>query len=229
MTEEDFKNGQVLLIDKPLTWTSFQAVNKIRWHIKQRFNLKKIKVGHAGTLDPLATGLLVVCTGKKTKTIDLIQATDKEYRGTITVGGTTPSYDKETEVNETFPTEHITDELIYETAKSFLGANEQIPPAHSAIKINGERVYKKARRGEEVIMKPRLITINEFEITAINLPEISFRIACTKGTYIRSIAFDFGQRLNSGGYLSSLVRTKIGELKIEDAMTIDEFMDKTEV
>lgn len=223
MSDYNFADGEVLLINKPLTWTSFDVVRKIRNRIKIK------KVGHAGTLDPLATGLLVVCTGKKTKTIDLIQATDKEYRGTITVGGTTPSYDKETEVNETFPTEHITDELIYETAKSFLGANEQIPPAHSAIKINGERVYKKARRGEEVIMKPRLITINEFEITAINLPEISFRIACTKGTYIRSIAFDFGQRLNSGGYLSSLVRTKIGELKIEDAMTIDEFMDKTEV
>jgi tRNA pseudouridine55 synthase len=223
MSDYNFADGEVLLINKPLTWTSFDVVRKIRNCIKIK------KVGHAGTLDPLATGLLVVCTGKKTKTIDLIQATDKEYTGTITVGGTTPSYDKETEVNETFPTEHITDELIYETAKSFLGANEQIPPAHSAIKINGERVYKKARRGEEVIMKPRLITINEFEITAINLPEISFRIACTKGTYIRSIAFDFGQRLNSGGYLSSLVRTKIGELKIEDAMTIDEFMDKTEV
>lgn len=223
MSDYNFADGEVLLINKPLTWTSFDVVRKIRNRIKIK------KVGHAGTLDPLATGLLVVCTGKKTKTIDLIQATDKEYTGTITVGGTTPSYDKETEVNETFPTEHITDELIYETAKSFLGANEQIPPAHSAIKINGERVYKKARRGEEVIMKPRLITINEFEITAINLPEISFRIACTKGTYIRSIAFDFGQRLNSGGYLSSLVRTKIGELKIEDAMTIDEFMDKTEV
>lgn len=223
MSDYNFADGEVLLINKPLTWTSFDVVRKIRNRIKIK------KVGHAGTLDPLATGLLVVCTGKKTKTIDLIQATDKEYTGTITVGGTTPSYDKETEVNETFPTEHITDELVYITAKSFLGANEQIPPAHSAIKINGERVYKKARRGEEVIMKPRLITINEFEITAINLPEISFRIACTKGTYIRSIAFDFGQRLNSGGYLSSLVRTKIGELKIEDAMTIDEFMDKTEV
>tara|TARA_B100000809_G_C15099068_1_gene516177 strand:+ start:563 stop:1234 length:672 start_codon:yes stop_codon:yes gene_type:complete len=221
MSDYNFADGEVLLINKPLTWTSFDVVRKIR----NRIQIKK--VGHAGTLDPLATGLLVVCTGKKTKTIDLIQATDKEYTGTITVGGTTESYDKETEVNETFPTAHITKEMIYETAKSFLGPNEQIPPAHSAIKIDGERVYKKARRGEIVIMKPRKITINEFEITDINLPEISFRIACTKGTYIRSIAFDFGHRLKSGGYLSSLIRTKIGELRIEDAMTIDEFIEKT--
>jgi tRNA pseudouridine55 synthase len=222
MSDYNFAEGEVLLIDKPLTWTSFDVVRKIRNRIKIK------KVGHAGTLDPLATGLLVVCTGKKTKTIDLIQATDKEYTGTITVGGTTPSYDKETEIDEIFPTEHITEEMIYETAKSFLGANEQIPPAHSAIKIDGERVYKKARRGEVVIMKPRNITINEFEITAINLPDISFRIACTKGTYIRSIAFDFGHRLESGGHLSSLIRTKIGDLKIEDAMTVDEFIAKTE-
>jgi tRNA pseudouridine55 synthase len=222
MSDYNFAEGEVLLIDKPLTWTSFDVVRKIRNRIKIK------KVGHAGTLDPLATGLLVVCTGKKTKTIDLIQATDKEYTGTITVGGTTPSYDKETEIDEIFPTEHITEEMIYETAKSFLGANEQIPPAHSAIKIDGERVYKKARRGEVVLMKPRNITINEFEITEINLPDISFRIACTKGTYIRSIAFDFGHRLESGGHLSSLIRTKIGDLKIEDAMTVDEFIAKTE-
>ena len=221
MSDYNFVDGEVLLIDKPLTWTSFDVVRKIRNRIKIK------KVGHAGTLDPLATGLLVVCTGKKTKTIDLIQATDKEYTGTITVGGTTPSYDKETKIDETFPIEHITKEMIQETAKSFLGPNEQIPPAHSAIKIDGERVYKKARRGEIVIMKPRKIIIHEFEITAINLPEISFRIACTKGTYIRSIAFDFGKRLQSGGYLSSLIRTKIGDLKIEDAMTIDEFIEKT--
>ena len=223
MSDYNFADGEVLLIDKPLTWTSFDVVRKIRNHIKIK------KVGHAGTLDPLATGLLVVCTGKKTKTIDLIQSTDKEYTGTITIGGTTPSYDKETEVNETFPTDHITDQMIYEVAKSFLGANQQIPPAHSAIKINGERVYKKARRGEIVIMKPRNITINEFEITAINLPEISFRRSCTKGTYIRSIAFDFGHRLKSGGHLSSLIITKIGDLKIEDAMTIEEFLHKTGV
>ncbi len=218
MAEYNFVDGEVLLIDKPLTWTSFDVIRKIRNGIKIK------KVGHAGTLDPLATGLLVVCTGKKTKTIDLIQATDKEYTGTITIGATTPSYDKETEIDQSFPYEHITEEMIYETAKSFLGLNEQIPPAHSAIKINGERVYKKARRGEIVIMKPRSITIHEFEITAINLPDISFRVACTKGTYIRSLAYDFGKRLDSGGYLSSLIRTKIGDLRIEDAMSIDEFM-----
>lgn len=222
MSEFNFAEGEVLLIDKPLTWTSFDVVRKIRNRIKIK------KVGHAGTLDPLATGLLVVCTGKKTKTIDQIQATDKEYTGVITLGATTPSYDLETEVDQTYPVEHITEELIKKTAESFIGDGEQIPPAHSAIKINGERVYKKARRGEEVIMKPRKITIKAFEITSINLPEVAFRVECTKGTYIRSLAYDFGKAINSGGHLSQLTRTKIGELKLEDALTIEDFMDKTQ-
>lgn len=218
MTLEDFKTGQVLLIDKPLNWTSFQVVNKLRWHIRQIFDIKKIKVGHAGTLDPLATGLLVICTGKFTKKIHEYQAQTKEYTGIITLGATTPSYDLESEINATFPTEHITDELIKETTKQFVGEIQQKPPIFSAIKKNGKRLYELARAGETVEINARLITIHQFEITKINLPEVSFKVVCSKGTYIRSLAYDFGLALKSGGHLSKLRRTKIGELSVGNAV-----------
>jgi tRNA pseudouridine55 synthase len=224
MTEEAYKNGQVLLIDKPLTWTSFQVVNKLRWEIRQRFNIKKIKVGHAGTLDPLATGLLIICTGKQTKQIDTYQGQVKEYTGTFTLGGTTPSYDLETEIDNTFPTAHITDELLHETTKQFVGEIQQKPPIFSAIKKDGKRLYELARKGETIEIKERTVTVSSFEITKIKLPEVEFRIICSKGTYIRSIAFDYGKALNSGGYLSALRRTKIGNFSVDDAFSVEEFI-----
>jgi tRNA pseudouridine55 synthase len=224
MTEEAYKNGQVLLIDKPLTWTSFQVVNKLRWEIRQRFNIKKIKVGHAGTLDPLATGLLIICTGKQTKQIDTYQGQVKEYTGTFTLGGTTPSYDLETEINNTFPTAHITEELLHETTKQFVGEIQQKPPIFSAIKKDGKRLYELARKGETIEIKERIVTVSSFEITKIKLPEVEFRIICSKGTYIRSIAFDYGKALNSGGYLSALRRTKIGNFSVDDAFSVEEFI-----
>ncbi|QNK76640.1 MULTISPECIES: tRNA pseudouridine(55) synthase TruB [Winogradskyella] len=223
-TEEDFKNGQVLLIDKPLTWTSFQAVNKLRWSIRQAFSIKKIKVGHAGTLDPLATGLLVICTGKMTKQINIFQGQEKEYTGTFVIGGTTPSFDLETEVNETFPTDHITEELIQNAIPQFIGKIEQYPPVFSAIKKDGKRLYEFARAGEEVEIKPRQVEITEFEITEINGLELKFRVVCSKGTYIRSLANDFGKALNSGGHLSELRRTRIGDFKVEEALTPEDFI-----
>ena len=224
-TVEDFKNGQVLLIDKPLEWTSFQVVNKLRWHIKKHFNLKKIKVGHAGTLDPLATGLLIICTGKKTKSIELYQGQVKEYTGTFTIGSTTPSYDLETEINQTFPIDHITPQLIQETTTKFIGKIQQKPPIFSAIKKDGKRLYELARAGKTTEIKSREIEIKEFEITEIKLPKIAFRIVCSKGTYIRSIANDFGLALNSGAHLSDLRRTKIANFSIKNAQSIDEFID----
>lgn len=220
MQAEEYLAGQVLLIDKPLTWSSFQAVNKLKYLLKRKYNLpKKFKIGHAGTLDPLASGLLIICTGKFTKKITEIQAQEKEYTGTITVGATTPSYDLETEVDATFPTEHITPELILETTKQFLGEIDQKPPVFSAIKKDGKRLYEHARAGEEVEIKARKTTIHEFEITRIALPEIDFRIKCSKGTYIRSIAFDFGNALQSGGHLTALRRTKIGNYSVENAIS----------
>ena len=228
MTAEDFQNGQVLLIDKPLQWSSFQAVNKLKYLLKNKYDLpKKFKIGHAGTLDPLATGLLIVCTGKFTKTITEIQAQEKEYTGTITVGATTPSYDLETEINATFPTEHLTDDLIFETTKQFLGEINQKPPVFSAIKKDGKRLYEHARAGEEVEIKARKTTIYEFEITRIDLPEIDFRIKCSKGTYIRSIAYDFGLALQSGGHLTALRRTKIGAFSVENAVSPEDFEKRT--
>ena len=224
MTEEAYKNGQVLLIDKPLTWTSFQVVNKLRWEIRQRFSIKKIKVGHAGTLDPLATGLLIICTGKQTKQIDTYQGQVKEYTGTFTLGGTTPSYDLETEIDNTFPTAHITEELLHETTKQFIGEIQQKPPIFSAIKKDGKRLYELARKGETIEIKERTVTVSSFEITKIKLPEVEFRIICSKGTYIRSIAFDYGKALNSGGYLSALRRTKIGNFSVDDAFSVEEFI-----
>lgn len=215
----DFKEGEVLLIDKPLNWSSFQAVKKIKYRIP-----KKTKIGHAGTLDPLATGLLIICTGKKTKTIEQYQGQAKEYTGTITLGHSTPSYDLESEFDHEYSITHITKEDIKGCAKSFLGEQEQLPPIFSALKVNGERAYKKARNGELVEIKPRIITITAFEITSINMPDVHFRIACSKGTYIRSIAHDFGKKLNSGSHLSSLRRTKIGDFHVDDAYNLDSFV-----
>lgn len=222
-TVEDFQNGQVLLIDKPLNWTSFQVVNKLRWKIRKTFNLKKIKVGHAGTLDPLATGLLVICTGKMTKQIDSFQAQIKEYTGTIVLGSTRPSYDMETEINETFSTDHISEGLIRETTRQFIGEIEQYPPIFSAIKKDGKRLYEFARVGETVEIKPRKITISEFVITKIDGLNVDFRVVCSKGTYIRSLANDFGKAMNSGSYLSVLRRTKNGDLDVSNAMSIEDF------
>lgn len=224
-TGEDFKNGQVLLIDKPLDWTSFQVVNKLRWAIRKKHNLKKIKVGHAGTLDPLATGLLVICTGKKTKEIQTFQGQEKEYTGTIVLGSTTPSYDLETEIDQTFPTEHISETLIHETTKQFIGDIQQFPPVFSAIKKEGKRLYEFAREGKEVEIQSRTINISEFEITQTNGLQVDFRVVCSKGTYIRSLAHDFGKALNSGGHLSALRRTRIGDFSIENSQSIDSFLD----
>jgi len=224
MTTEDFLEGQILLIDKPLTWSSFQAVNKLKYTLIRKYNLpKKFKIGHAGTLDPLATGLLIICTGKFTKKITEIQAQAKEYTGTITVGATTPSYDLETEIDATFPTDHISEALILETTKQFLGEIDQKPPVFSAIKKDGKRLYEHARAGEEVEIATRKTTIYEFEITRIALPEIDFRVKCSKGTYIRSLAYDFGIALNSGGHLTALRRTKIGDYSVENGISPEEF------
>jgi len=223
-TAEDFLEGQILLIDKPLTWSSFQAVNKLKYILKRKYDLpKKFKIGHAGTLDPLATGLLIICTGKFTKKITEIQAQAKEYTGTITVGATTPSYDLETEVDATFPTEHISEALILETTKQFLGEIDQKPPVFYAIKKDGKRLYEHARAGEEVEIASRKTTIHEFEITRIALPEIDFRVKCSKGTYIRSLAFDFGIALNSGAHLSTLRRTKIGDYNVINGVSPETF------
>lgn len=217
-TKEDFLNGQLLLVDKPLGWSSFQAVNKLKWTIRKKFGLKKIKIGHAGTLDPLATGLLLICTGKFTKTIPELQGQIKEYTGTITLGATTPSYDLETAIDETFATAHITKQLLYETTTQFIGEIEQTPPIFSALKKDGKRLYEYAREGKVVEIKKRNVNILAFEITRIELPEIDFRIICSKGTYIRSIANDFGKALRSGGHLSSLRRTKIGDYNVNKAI-----------
>ncbi|MHA6279277.1 tRNA pseudouridine(55) synthase TruB [Salinimicrobium sp. CAU 1759] len=226
MTEEEFKTGQILLFDKPLEWTSFQLVNKVRWLIKRNFRIKKIKVGHAGTLDPLASGLLILCTGKATKNIEELQGQEKEYTGSFTLGATTPSYDMETEVVETFPTEHLTSEKIEEATKAFLGDIQQQPPVFSALKKDGKRLYEYARSGEEVEIPTRKVNISEFEITKIDLPEVHFRVVCSKGTYIRSLAHDFGKELKSGAYLSSLRRTRIGNYKVENALTVDSFVNE---
>ena len=223
-TAEDFLTGQVLLIDKPLHLTSFDVVNKLRWGIRKAFNIKKIKVGHAGTLDPLATGLLVICTGKMTKQIDTFQGQEKEYTGTFTFGSTTPSFDLETEINETFPTKHITEEAIHQATKQFIGNIEQFPPVFSAIKKEGKRLYQFARAGETVDIKPRIVNISEFEITNINGNLLDFRVVCSKGTYIRSLANDFGKALKSGAHLSALRRTKIGNFTVNDAVMVDDFI-----
>ena len=229
MEVEDFTNGKVILIDKPLNWTSFQVVNKIRWAIRRKFNLKKIKVGHAGTLDPLATGLLILCTGKMTKKINLYQAENKEYTGTITLGATTPSFDLETEIDKTFPIDHITEELILDGAQSFTGLIQQKPPIYSAIKKDGVRLYELARKGEQTEIKSREVHIVDFEITKIDLPQVNFRIQCSKGTYIRSIADDFGKKLECGAHLSSLRRTKSGTFDLTTAVSPESFVEKLDI
>lgn len=224
----DFVKGEVLLIDKPLGWTSFRVVDYIRLHIRKKLGLKKIKVGHAGTLDPLASGLLIICTGKETKNIESYQALSKEYIGTIRLGATTPSYDLETEINQVYPTEHLHNELLLNAAKKFTGVIMQKPPIFSAKRIDGERAYEVARRGDNIEMPARKITIEIFDLTDINLPDVDFRIVCSKGTYIRSIARDFGAILNSGGHLTALRRTKIGEFKVNNALSIETFLKKLE-
>ena len=212
-----FEQGKVLLINKPLNWTSFDVVRKVR-------NLVKIKkVGHAGTLDPLATGLLIICTGKFTKRINEFMAREKEYTGSFTLGATTPTYDLESEPDNFKPFNHLTEDEIKKATSQFTGEIMQVPPAHSAIKQQGKRVYELARQGKEVVLEPRKLLISEFEITDIALPVVSFRVVCSTGTYIRSLAHDFGQALGCGAYLSSLCRTRIGEFKNEDAMSMEEF------
>ena len=211
-----FAEGQLLLVNKPYKWTSFDVVGKIR----NAFKPLKLKVGHAGKLDPLATGLLIICTGKMTKQIDTFQAEEKEYTGTFTLGATTPTYDLESEPEQKFPTEQISEQQIQEACKQFIGEIQQYPPAHSAIKVDGERLYEKARRGEDVELKARTITISEFEITRIELPEVDFRVVCSKGTYIRSLANDFGIALNNGAYLSRLRRTRSGNFNVDESWQV---------
>lgn len=219
----DFENGSMLLIDKPLHWTSFDIVNKVKSLLKHRLNLKKIKIGHAGTLDPLATGLLILCTGKFTRRIEEIQVLAKEYTGTFYLGATTPSYDLETEVVLNADPLNVSDSQIIAAAESFIGEYNQVPPVFSAKKINGERAYEFARKGKEVEMKTVAVKIHEFEINGIHLPEVDFRIICSKGTYIRSLANDIGVKLGCGAYLSSLRRTQIGHYKVDDSYSIEQF------
>ena len=220
---DEFLNGQTLLINKPLGWSSFDVVKKVRYLIRQKYNLKKIKVGHAGTLDPLATGLLIVCTGKFTKIISKIQGQEKTYTGTIILGGATASYDLETEVDTNYKTSHITDNLIHQTTKNFIGEINQKPPIFSALKKDGERLYKKARRGEKIIIENRKVRVSQFNIISIKNLTVEFEIKCSKGTYIRSIANDFGAALNSGGYLSNLCRTAIGDYQLSKGIDIKNF------
>lgn len=219
----DLAEGQVFRFNKPLHWSSFNLVSKVRTMIRYASGLKKIKIGHAGTLDPLATGVLIVCTGKKTKEIDNFQYQTKEYVAELALGATTPSFDLETEVDATYPTEHITRELVEETLKKFLGEIQQVPPAFSAVKINGKRAYEYARKGQEVEIKPKTLVIDEIELMEYSQSAIKIRVVCSKGTYIRGLARDIGEALKSGAHLTSLVRTRIGETKLEDCLTIEHF------
>ena len=221
--KEQFLNGEIILIDKPMDWTSFQVVNKIRWLIRSTFGIKKIKVGHAGTLDPLASGLLILCTGKMTKSIEQFMGQEKEYTGTFTLGATTPSYDLETEIDNTFPTDHITEELLHNTLDQFVGTIDQYPPVFSALKKDGKRLYEFAREGIEVEIPTRKVNIRNFELTQKAIPKVDFKVICSKGTYIRSLANDYGKALNSGAHLSALRRTRIGEFNIEQAVSIEDF------
>ena len=227
--EYDFQKGEILLFDKELDWTSFDLVRKLRNFLCRETGIKKLKVGHAGTLDPKATGLMIVCTGKETKNIDLIQAKEKEYVATIKLGATTPSFDLETPENETFPTDNLTLEYVTEKLKSFIGEIDQVPPLYSAVKIEGKRAYEHARKGNDIILQPKKITISELEILNFSKDEIVLRIVCSKGTYIRALARDLGVALNSGAYLVGLCRTRIGEMKLEDAWELQNFMEKLKV
>ena len=223
-----FEEGQVLLFDKPLYWTSFDLVNKIRNTLKYSLGLKKIKVGHAGTLDPLASGLMIICIGRATKTIEDYRNLDKEYIATLTAGATTPSFDLETEVDEHFPTDHITEELVKEKLNGFLGEQKQLPPVYSAKLVGGKRAYEYARKGIHVKLEPATVYFKEIELLSFNLPEIKIRLVCSKGTYIRSFARDFGKSLNSGCYLSGLIRNSIGELKLSNAFDVENFKEYVE-
>ena len=225
-TPQSITEGELLLIDKPLEWTSFQVVNKIRWALKRKFNIKKLKVGHAGTLDPLATGLLIICTGKMTKKISEFQDLDKTYIGTITLGATTPSFDLETPINKRFPLKHLNKEKIIEAKKNFIGTINQYPPIFSAIKKKGKRLYEFARIGKKIDIQSRKVVIYNLEFSKINLPDLNFKLKCSKGTYIRSLANDFGKSVDSGGYLSSLRRTAVGSFKIKNSIQLQEFVEK---
>lgn len=224
----DFEAGEVLAFDKPLRWTSFDLVAKVRWNLCKKLGRKKLKVGHTGTLDPLATGVVILCTGKKTKLIDSLQYDVKEYEATLQLGATTPSYDREKPVDATYPTAHITRELIDKTIPLFVGEQWQTPPAFSAIQINGKRAYEFARKGEEVELKPRLLVIDEIEVLHFDAEAmlLTIRVVCSKGTYIRALARDIGERLGSGAYLTALRRTRVGNTRVEDCYTIDRFLEE---
>ncbi|NDV80682.1 tRNA pseudouridine(55) synthase TruB [Bacteroides sp. 51] len=219
----NFKKGEVLYFDKPLTWTSFNLVSRVRYHLSRKLGVKKLKVGHAGTLDPLATGVMIICTGKATKRIEEFQYHTKEYVATIQLGATTPSYDLEKEIDATYPTEHITEEMVAEMLKKFIGEIWQTPPAFSACKVDGTRAYDLARKGKEVDLKPKLLVIDEIELLECNLPEIKIRVVCSKGTYIRALARDIGEALGSGAHLTGLIRTRIGEITLDKCMDVDTF------
>lgn len=219
----DIENGSIILVNKPYTWTSFQVVNKLKYHIKHKYGVKKFKIGHAGTLDPLATGLLIICIGKFTKRIEEFQAKEKEYTGVFRLGATTPCFDLEKPIDNEYPYIQITDDDILRVANSFIGEIDQTPPLFSAVKVEGKRAYELARENKEVELKSKKIIISEFEVKNINLPDVQFRIVCSKGTYIRSIARDFGLALNSGAHLIELERTRIGEFRLEDALNVNEF------
>lgn len=220
----DFLAGAMLLVDKPQGWTSFDVVNKIRYKLKSGLKVPNIKVGHAGTLDPMATGLLILCTGKATRQIDEYQGLPKTYTGTLRLGATTPSYDAETEIDETYPIDHITEALLETTRLQFIGAISQVPPMFSAIKVDGQPLYKKARKGETIEVKAREVRIDSFELTRLDLPDIDFYVECSKGTYIRSLAYDFGRALHSGAYLTALRRTAIGPYRVEDAKSVEQWV-----
>ncbi|WP_287827175.1 tRNA pseudouridine(55) synthase TruB [Bacteroides sp.] len=221
----NFKTGEVLYFNKPLEWTSFNLVAKVRGALRKKLNVKKIKVGHAGTLDPLATGVMIICTGKATKRIEEFQYQTKEYIANIKLGATTPSYDLEHEIDATYPTSHLTKELVEKTLKSFIGEIQQIPPSFSACKIEGKRAYDLARKGEEVNLKPKLLVIDDIELLDCNLPDISIRVVCSKGTYIRALARDIGEALNSGAHLTGLIRTRVGNITLDDCMDPDNFYE----
>ena len=227
--ENDFQKGEILLFDKELDWTSFDLVRKLRNFLCRQTGIKKLKVGHAGTLDPKATGLMIVCTGKETKNIDLIQAKEKEYIATIKLGATTPSYDLETEENETFNTNHLTPEFLKSTLKQFMGETDQVPPVFSAVKIDGKRAYEHARKGSDVVLQPKKITISEMEILDFSTQEVVLRIVCSKGTYIRALARDLGKALNSGAYLTGLRRTRIGNFLLDDAWSVQNFIENFKI
>lgn len=221
----DFKSGTILSFDKPLEWTSFGLVNKVRYLLCKHIGEKKLKVGHAGTLDPLATGVLIICTGKATKQIDTLQAKTKEYIATLQLGATTPSFDLETEVDATYPTAHITEEKVQEALTRFIGRIEQVPPSYSACKVDGKRAYDLARQGKEVELKAKVLVIDEIELQDFNptTMQITIRVVCSKGTYIRALARDIGLALSSGAHLTALRRTRIGDYKVEDCHTLDTF------